>query len=136
MFGSRKEFDVKQIFKNRWRWFGHQQSPPNPSVDCPPSDFWDKGHKATTSGIKFLDPGNLPLSFASVGFQRSNQQGFQNSLSWPMASTSKVSTCEFTREECGGAYWLDKTDAEEGAGEEEHVSNSSSCRLLLSCYEK
>ncbi|OCT99431.1 hypothetical protein XELAEV_180052122mg, partial [Xenopus laevis] len=27
MSGSRKDFDVKQILKIRWRWFGHQTAP-------------------------------------------------------------------------------------------------------------
>ncbi|XP_053110040.1 kelch-like protein 5 isoform X3 [Hemicordylus capensis] len=140
MSGSRKEFDVKQILKIRWRWFGHQQSTPNPSVDCQQEDFWNRRHHASTGGIKFLDPGNLPLPLASIGFQRSGQQGLQNSPSWPMASNSEVSTLEFTTEDCGGAHWLERPDADDGASEEENLSDSSSCRTsnssqtLSSCH--
>lgn len=136
MSGSRKEFDVKQILKIRWRWFGHQQSTPKPSIDCQPGDFWDRGHNATTGGIKFLNPGTLPLPFTSIGFPKSNQQAFQNSPSWPMASSSEVPTFEITPEDCEGAHWLERPYAEDGASEEENVSDSSSCRLLLPYCEK
>lgn len=131
MSGSRKEFDVKQILKIRWRWFGHQQPTPNPSADCQPGDFWNAAHDATTGEVKFLDPENLPLPLASIGFPRSSQQGFHNSPPWPMASSSEVPTCEFTTEDCRGAHWLDIPEADDGASEEENVSDSSSCRLLL-----
>ncbi|XP_063165905.1 kelch-like protein 5 isoform X1 [Candoia aspera] len=128
MSGSRKEFDVKQILKLRWRWFGHQQSPPNPNVVCEPGDFWDRGYNTTTGGIKFLNASSLPQSFASLGFQRSSQQGFQNSFSRPMASKSEVPTFEFTTEDFRDAHLLDEPDAADGISEEEKVSNSIACR--------
>lgn len=136
MSGSRKEFDVKQILKIRWKWFGHQQSAPTPTVDCQQGDFWNRGHNAPPGRIKFLDPGNLPLPLASIEFQRSSQLGFHNSptCQWPMASGSEVPTFEFATEDCGGAHWLDRPDADDGASEEENISDSSSCRLLLSWW--
>ncbi|XP_073198374.1 kelch-like protein 5 isoform X2 [Lepidochelys kempii] len=128
MSGSRKEFDVKQILKIRWRWFGHQSSIPNSGMDSHREDFWNRGENATTGGTKFLDPGNLPLPLASIGYRRSSQQDFQNSPRWPMASTSEVPTFEFTTENCGDARCFDRSEADDGASEEENESDSSSCR--------
>ncbi|EMP35866.1 Kelch-like protein 5 [Chelonia mydas] len=128
MSGSRKEFDVKQILKIRWRWFGHQSSIPNSGMDSHREDFWNRGENATTGGTKFLDPGNLPLPLASIGYRRSSQQDFQNSPPWPMASTSEVPTFEFTTENCGDARCFDRSEADDGASEEENESDSSSCR--------
>ncbi|XP_074984072.1 kelch-like protein 5 isoform X2 [Caretta caretta] len=128
MSGSRKEFDVKQILKIRWRWFGHQSSIPNSGMDSHREDFWNRGENATTGGTKFLDPGNLPLPLASIGYRRSSQQDFQNSPRWLMASTSEVPTFEFTTENCGDARCFDRSEADDGASEEENESDSSSCR--------
>ncbi|XP_027542315.1 kelch-like protein 5 isoform X3 [Neopelma chrysocephalum] len=55
MSGSRKEFDVKQILKIRWRWFGHQASAPNSAIENHQGDFWNRGQNVTTGGTKFLD---------------------------------------------------------------------------------
>ncbi|XP_068870364.1 kelch-like protein 5 isoform X3 [Aphelocoma coerulescens] len=55
MSGSRKEFDVKQILKIRWRWFGHQASAPNSAIENHQEDFWNRGQNVTTGGTKFLD---------------------------------------------------------------------------------
>ncbi|KAL4641762.1 kelch-like protein 5 isoform X1 [Arapaima gigas] len=38
MSASRKEFDMKQILRIRWRWLGHPASPP-PHVPPPHTDF-------------------------------------------------------------------------------------------------
>ncbi|XP_041346265.1 kelch-like protein 5 isoform X2 [Pyrgilauda ruficollis] len=125
MSGSRKEFDVKQILKIRWRWFGHQASAPSSATENHQGDFWNRGQNVTTGGRKFLDSGNLPLT--SVGYRRSSQQDFQNSPLWPMASTSEIPTFEFSAEDCGGARWLDRQEADDRASEEENESDSSSC---------
>uniref|UniRef100_A0A8C4JSH5 Kelch like family member 5 n=1 Tax=Dromaius novaehollandiae TaxID=8790 RepID=A0A8C4JSH5_DRONO len=125
MSGSRKEFDVKQILKIRWRWFGHQASAPISAIDNNQGDFWNRGQNVTTSGTKFIDPGNLPLT--SVGYRRSSQQDFQNSPPWPMASTSEVPTFEFSTADCGGARWFDRQETNDTASEEENESDSSSC---------
>ncbi|XP_064274461.1 kelch-like protein 5 isoform X3 [Passer domesticus] len=125
MSGSRKEFDVKQILKIRWRWFGHQASAPNSAAENHQGDFWNRGQNVTTGGRKFLDSGNLPLT--SVGYRRSSQQDFQNSPLWPMASTSEIPTFEFSAEDCGGARWLDRQETDDRASEEENESDSSSC---------
>lgn len=129
MSGSRKEFDVKQILKIRWRWFGHQASAPNPAIESHQGDFWSRGPNVTTGGTKFLDAGNLPL--AAVGYRRSSQQDFQNSPPWPMASTSEIPAFEFSAEDCGGARWLDRQETDDRASEEENESDSSSCRLII-----
>ncbi|PNJ30794.1 KLHL5 isoform 4 [Pongo abelii] len=132
MSGSRKEFDVKQILKIRWRWFGHQASSPNSTVDSQQGEFWNRGQTGANGGRKFLDPCSLQLPLASIGYRRSSQLDFQNSPSWPMASTSEVPTFEFTAEDCGGAHWLDRPEVDDGTSEEENESDSSSCRLVLS----
>ncbi|PNI15860.1 KLHL5 isoform 4 [Pan troglodytes] len=132
MSGSRKEFDVKQILKIRWRWFGHQASSPNSTVDSQQGEFWNRGQTGTNGGRKFLDPCSLHLPLASIGYRRSSQLDFQNSPSWPMASTSEVPAFEFTAEDCGGAHWLDRPEVDDGTSEEENESDSSSCRLVLS----
>uniref|UniRef100_A0A2K5RPW6 Kelch like family member 5 n=1 Tax=Cebus imitator TaxID=2715852 RepID=A0A2K5RPW6_CEBIM len=131
MSGSRKEFDVKQILKIRWRWFGHQASS-NSTVDSQQGEFWNQGQTGANGGRKFLDPCSLQLPLASIGYRRSSQLDFQNSPSWPMASTSEVPAFEFTAEDCGGAHWLDRQEVDDGTSEEENESDSSSCRLVLS----
>uniref|UniRef100_A0A2K5ZWC1 Kelch like family member 5 n=1 Tax=Mandrillus leucophaeus TaxID=9568 RepID=A0A2K5ZWC1_MANLE len=140
MSGSRKEFDVKQILKIRWRWFGHQASSPNSTVDSQQGEFWNRGQTGANGGRKFLDPCSLQLPLASIGYRRSSQLDFQNSPSWPMASTSEVPAFEFTAEDCGGAHWLDRPEVDDGTSEEENESDSSSCRTsnssqtLSSCH--
>uniref|UniRef100_A0A8C9A0Y2 Kelch like family member 5 n=1 Tax=Prolemur simus TaxID=1328070 RepID=A0A8C9A0Y2_PROSS len=133
MSGSRKEFDVKQILKIRWRWFGHQASSPNSTVDSQQGEFWNRGQTGKANGgRKFLDPCSLQLPLASIGYRRSSQLDFQSSPSWPMASTSEVPAFEFTAEDCGSAHWLDRPEVDDGTSEEENESDSSSCRLVLS----
>uniref|UniRef100_A0A8C6B751 Kelch like family member 5 n=1 Tax=Monodon monoceros TaxID=40151 RepID=A0A8C6B751_MONMO len=140
MSGSRKEFDVKQILKIRWRWFSHQASSPNSTVDSQQGEFWNRGQTGANGGRKFLDPCSLQLPLASIGYRRSSQLDFQNSPSWPMASTSEVPAFEFTAEDCGGAHWLDRPEVDDGTSEEENESDSSSCRTsnssqtLSSCH--
>uniref|UniRef100_A0AAA9TH46 Kelch like family member 5 n=1 Tax=Bos taurus TaxID=9913 RepID=A0AAA9TH46_BOVIN len=128
MSGSRKEFDVKQILKIRWRWFSHQASSPNSTVDSQQGEFWNRGQTGANGGRKFLDPCSLQLPLASIGYRRSSQLDFQNSPSWPMASTSEVPAFEFTAEDCGGAHWLDRPEVDDDTSEEENESDSSSCR--------
>ncbi|XP_019470444.1 kelch-like protein 5 isoform X3 [Meleagris gallopavo] len=125
MSGSRKDFDVKQILKIRWRWFGHQASAPNSAIESHQGDFWSRGHNVTTGGTKFLDSSDLPLT--AVGYRRSSQQDFQNSPPWPMASTSEIPAFEFSAEDCGGARWLGRQETDDRASEEENESDSSSC---------
>lgn len=131
MSGSRKEFDVKQILKIRWRWFGHQASSPHSTVDSQQGEFWNRGQTGASGGRKFLDPCSLQLPLASIGYRRSSQLDFQNSPSWPMASTSEIPAIEFTTEDCGGAHWLDRPEVDDGTSEEENESDSSSCRLII-----
>lgn len=131
MSGSRKEFDVKQILKIRWRWFGHQASSPNSTVDSQQGEFWNRGQTGANGGRKFLDPCNLQLPLASIGYRRSSQLDFPSSPSWPMASTSEVPALELTAEDCGGAHWLDRPEVDDGTSEEENESDSSSCRLII-----
>ncbi|XP_073661261.1 kelch-like protein 5 isoform X3 [Tursiops truncatus] len=130
MSGSRKEFDVKQILKIRWRWFSHQGSSPNSTVDSQQGEFWNRGQTGANGGRKFLDPCSLQLPLASIGYRRSSQLDFQNSPSWPMASTSEVPAFEFTAEDCGGAHWLDRPEVDDGTSEEENESDSSSCSYV------
>lgn len=49
MSSSRKEFDVKQILRIRWRWFGHPTSPP-PHSQPPLGDFFSGRGTAGSSG--------------------------------------------------------------------------------------
>lgn len=129
MSGSRKDFDVKQILKIRWRWFGHQASAPNSAIESHQGDFWNGGQNVTTGGTKFLDSSDLPLT--AVGYGRSSQQDFHNSPPWPMASTSEIPAFEFSAEDCGGARWLGRQETDDRASEEENESDSSSCRLIV-----
>lgn len=129
MSGSRKDFDVKQILKIRWRWFGHQASAPNSAIESHQGDFWNGGQNVTTGGTKFLDSSDLPLT--AVGYGRSSQQDFHNSPPWPMASTSEIPAFEFSAEDCGGAHWLGRQETDDRASEEENESDSSSCRLIV-----
>lgn len=132
MSGSRKEFDVKQILKIRWRWFSHQASSPNSTVDSQQGEFWNRGQTGANGGRKFVDPCSLQLPLASIGYRRSSQLDFQNSPSWPMASTSEVPAFEFTAEDCGDAQWPDRPEVDDDTSEEENESDSSSCRLIFS----
>lgn len=53
MSGSCKEFDVKQILKIRWRWFSHQASSPNSTVDSQQGEFWNRGQTGANGGESF-----------------------------------------------------------------------------------
>ncbi|XP_013912438.1 PREDICTED: kelch-like protein 5, partial [Thamnophis sirtalis] len=129
MSGSRREFDVKQLLKLRWRWFGQQQQqlPPHPNVGRE-GDFWDRRYPAAAGGRKFLNASSLPPSLASRGSQRSKPQGLPDSFPRPMAATSEVPTLQFTRETIQNPHLLEVPDAEDGAVEEDKVPTPSACR--------
>nr|XP_006004421.1 PREDICTED: kelch-like protein 5 isoform X2 [Latimeria chalumnae] len=140
MSGSRKEFDVKQILKIRWRWLTHLTSPQGASGDSRQGDLWNRGQSGSSNGRKFLDSSNLPLPLASIRYRRSSNQDIENSPPWQMASAPKVPSFEFTADNCEGASWHGKHNAEDGGSEEENYSESSSCRTsssnqtLSSCH--
>ncbi|XP_069487891.1 kelch-like protein 5 isoform X2 [Ambystoma mexicanum] len=138
MSGPRREFDVKQILKIRWRWFGHQTAPPAAVGDSQPGDFWSR---APAEGRKFLHPGNLPLPLASIGYRSPPE--IQNSTPCsPMASSSDLAAFEFSTEGCGGPRWLEAPEPEDRGSEDdvEESDSSSSCRTsnstqtLSSCH--
>ncbi|XP_018428311.1 PREDICTED: kelch-like protein 5 isoform X2 [Nanorana parkeri] len=131
MSGSRKDFDVKQILKIRWRWFGHQAAPNNTGHQ---GDFLNGDQSLATSDRKFLEPGYLPLPLTSVGQRRPSNQDFHNLLSYPMACAPELQqpSVEVAAGACETVHWLSKPEAEDGASEEDIDSESSSCRLVLS----
>nr|WEX30370.1 Kelch-like protein 5-B-3 [Carassius gibelio] len=49
MSNPRKDFDVKQILRIRWRWFGHPTSPPSPS-NQPSGDIFSSGGSSRGTG--------------------------------------------------------------------------------------
>ncbi|XP_033891804.3 kelch-like protein 5 isoform X1 [Acipenser ruthenus] len=143
MSGSRKEFDVKQILRIRWKWFGHPTSPPPTSSDKGPQqeDFCSRGATGSSSSsggssIKFLDPGNCPLPLAPMSSHLSSSH--QECQNFPPC---QVPTFELTSEDCQGACALDGNEVTNAGGsEEENDSDSSSCRTsnssqtLSSCH--
>eukprot|EP00062_Callorhinchus_milii_P005038 gi/632944074/ref/XP_007887300.1/ PREDICTED: kelch-like protein 5 isoform X3 [Callorhinchus milii] len=138
---SRKEFDVKQILRIRWRWFGHPPSPPATSSESRRGDFWDQGQSASNTERKFLDPGNLPLPLASLSYRRSSRQEVPNSPPWQTSHDPDLPSFEFTDENCEGAHCHDKHEAEDEGSEEENDTDSSFCsrasnssQTLSSCH--
>ncbi|XP_043548868.1 kelch-like protein 5 isoform X3 [Chiloscyllium plagiosum] len=138
---SRKEFDVKQILRIRWRWFGHPASQPTTSSDSRRGDFWNKEQGPSNIGRKFLDPGRLPLPLASINHQRPSQQEIQNSPPWHTPSAPDLPVFEFTTDSCEGIHWHKKHEAEDEGSEEENETDSSSCsrtsnssQTLSSCH--
>ncbi|XP_048386483.1 kelch-like protein 5 isoform X3 [Stegostoma tigrinum] len=138
---SRKEFDVKQILRIRWRWFGHPASQPTTSSDSRRGDFWNKEQGTSNSGRKFLDPGHLPLPVASINCQRPSQQEIQNSTPWHTPSATDLPVFEFTADSCEGTHWHNKHEADNEGSEEENETDSSSCsrtsnssQTLSSCH--
>ncbi|XP_072262421.1 kelch-like protein 5 isoform X2 [Pyxicephalus adspersus] len=125
MSSSRKDFDVKQILKIRWRWFGHQAAPSNTGHQ---GDFLNGDQNLVTSDRKFSEPSNLPLPLSFVGFRRTSNQDFQNLLSYPMASASELQQPSVEVAAGEAVHWLNKPEAEDGASEEDIDSESSSCR--------
>ncbi|KAM4053608.1 kelch-like protein 5 isoform 1-T1 [Anomaloglossus baeobatrachus] len=139
MSGSRKDFDVKQILKIRWRWFGH---PTAPVSAIQPGDFLSGDQNLATGDRKFLESSNLSQPLQSVDNRRTCNQGFQNLLPCTMASAPEhnVSSAELTAGASEAGQWLTKPEPEDGGSEEDIDSESSSCRTsnssqtLSSCH--
>ncbi|XP_040274905.1 kelch-like protein 5 isoform X1 [Bufo bufo] len=139
MSGSRKDFDVKQILKIRWRWFGHQTAPVSAAQQ---GDFLSGGQSSGGEDRKFLDSSNLPLPLQSVEYRRNIKQGYQHLLPCTMASSSEpaASSAELAAGASEAGHCLNKPETEDGGSEEDINSESSSCRTsnssqtLSSCH--
>ncbi|XP_063778762.1 kelch-like protein 5 isoform X3 [Pseudophryne corroboree] len=139
MSGTRKDFDVKQILKIRWRWFGHQATPISGMHQ---GDFLNGGQSLVTEDRKFPDPSNLSLPLPSLGCTRASNQESRDLVPFPMAAASEhtAPSSEVAAGACEAGHCLGKTDAEDGASEEDIDSESSSCRTsnssqtLSSCH--
>lgn len=124
MSGSRKDFDVKQILKIRWRWFGHQAAPASAIQQ---GDFLSGDQSPVAGDRKFLDSSNLNLPLQSVEYRRMSNQGFQNLLTCTVASTSEH-TASSSEPAAGASEAGHKPETEDGGSEEDIDSESSSCR--------
>ncbi|KAJ8281321.1 hypothetical protein GJAV_G00066170 [Gymnothorax javanicus] len=157
MSSSRKEFDVKQILRIRWRWFGHPTSPPPHSpalgdffsgkgtgcaAESPSASTQNAGASASSSSCsgnsrKFLESAShgVSLSASVAACRRSfSQQDCRSSPALPWIPTlHPPEVLELTCE--GGAppppqdKDLEGPEAEELCHEANNVeSDSSSCR--------
>ncbi|XP_062899368.1 kelch-like protein 5 isoform X3 [Mobula hypostoma] len=129
---SRKEFDVKQILRIRWRFFGHPASPPVASSDNRRGEIWSKDLGASNNGKKFLDSGHLHQPLATVNYQRSSQQEIQNSPSWQVPHGPDLPSFEFTTDDYESVHWHGKHEPKDEGSEEENETDSSSCRTSSS----
>lgn len=80
MSNPRKDFDVKQILRIRWRWFGHPTSPPSPG-NQPSGDLFSssgvsgsssRGTGGSSSGGDQPSLGGCSSSNAAAGASSSN----------------------------------------------------------------
>uniref|UniRef100_A0A3B3RLP9 Kelch-like family member 5 n=1 Tax=Paramormyrops kingsleyae TaxID=1676925 RepID=A0A3B3RLP9_9TELE len=135
MSASRKEFDVKQILRIRWRWFGHPTSsaPHNQSL----GDFFSgRGNGGSADG-----PRSALLPASASGCRRSlSQQDCRSPppLQWVAHPQPKPEVLEETAGGCAGSQQalMEGREPEGFAGGEANSGNlesdSSSCRLVLS----
>ncbi|XP_035282604.1 kelch-like protein 5 isoform X1 [Anguilla anguilla] len=113
MSGSRKEFDVKQILRIRWRWFGHPTSPPPHSQ--PLGDFFSgrsTRNPAENSSMSGGASSSNNLSSSGSGSSSSNSGGscsnssdnrkFLDSSSNSVALAASASGCRrsFSHQDC------------------------------------
>lgn len=83
MSNPRKDFDVKQILRIRWRWFGHPTSPPSPS-NQPSGDLFSssggssRGTGGSSSGGDQPSLGGCNSSSAAAGASSSNGNSSSN----------------------------------------------------------
>ncbi|KAJ8410982.1 hypothetical protein AAFF_G00180170 [Aldrovandia affinis] len=105
MSSSRKEFDVKQILRIRWRWFGHPTSPPPHSQ--PLGDFFSgRGTGGTAdspsvSGCASASNTGAITSSSSVSCNSSNRK-FLEPASHAASISASVSACphSFSHPDC------------------------------------
>ncbi|XP_048827647.1 kelch-like protein 5 isoform X2 [Brienomyrus brachyistius] len=107
MSGSRKEFDVKQILRIRWRWFGHPASPPPHS---PAQGDFFSGRNAgasadsTSSGATSGGGGNISCGTGDVGscINSSDNRKFLGTSDHPVSLSAAASVClrSFSEGDC------------------------------------
>ncbi|KAG5848059.1 hypothetical protein ANANG_G00094350 [Anguilla anguilla] len=103
MSGSRKEFDVKQILRIRWRWFGHPTSPP-PHSQALGDLFSGRGVECTSDSAG--TPVHRGANNASTGTSRSscssNNRKFLQSASHAESLSASISACtrSFSQQDC------------------------------------
>uniref|UniRef100_A0A672TBT2 Kelch-like protein 5 n=1 Tax=Sinocyclocheilus grahami TaxID=75366 RepID=A0A672TBT2_SINGR len=82
MSNPRKDFDVKQILRIRWRWFGHPTSPPSPG-NQPSGDLFSSSSRGTggsSSGGDQPSLGGCSNSNAAAGANSSNDEENNNNV--------------------------------------------------------
>ncbi|XP_061101001.1 kelch-like protein 5 isoform X1 [Conger conger] len=103
MSGSRKEFDVKQILRIRWRWFGHPTSPPPHSQAL--GDFFSgrgTGCTADSPSVSGCASNNNASANISSSTCSSNNRKFLESASHASSLSASVSVCprSFSQQDC------------------------------------
>ncbi|XP_023646482.1 kelch-like protein 5 [Paramormyrops kingsleyae] len=107
MSGSRKEFDVKQILRIRWRWFGHPASPPPHSPAL--GDFFsgrNAGASAdsTSSGATSGGGGNISCGTGDGGscINNGDNRKFLSTSDHPVSLSAAASVClrSFSEGDC------------------------------------
>ncbi|XP_036372588.1 kelch-like protein 5 [Megalops cyprinoides] len=158
MSGSRKEFDVKQILRIRWRWFGHPTSPP-PHGQALGDFFSSRGTGSAADGPSVSGCASNSSSNTSSGSCNSNTRKFLEPATHAVSLPTSASACprSFSQQDCrsppvqpwvssplppevldltnegGAASPLQNSEVPEGddivGSEEENAeSDSSSCR--------
>ncbi|KAJ8336030.1 hypothetical protein SKAU_G00393730 [Synaphobranchus kaupii] len=103
MSGSRKEFDVKQILRIRWRWFGHPTSPPPHSQAL--GDFFSgrgTGCAADSPSVSGCASSSNASGGGSSSSCSSNSRKFLESASHAASLSASVSACprSFSQQDC------------------------------------
>ncbi|KAG9342445.1 hypothetical protein JZ751_016447 [Albula glossodonta] len=94
MSSSRKEFDVKQILRIRWRWFGHPTSPPPHSQ--PLGDFFSgrgNGSTADSPSVSGCASTSTTTPSPSSSSCSSNNRKFLEQASHAASLSASVSAC-------------------------------------------
>ncbi|KAI1887646.1 hypothetical protein AGOR_G00192450 [Albula goreensis] len=94
MSSSRKEFDVKQILRIRWRWFGHPTSPPPHSQ--PLGDFFSgrgTGSTADSPSVSGCASTSTTTASSSSSSCSSNNRKFLEQASHAASLSASVSAC-------------------------------------------
>uniref|UniRef100_A0A671RBD6 Kelch-like protein 5 n=1 Tax=Sinocyclocheilus anshuiensis TaxID=1608454 RepID=A0A671RBD6_9TELE len=146
MSNPRKDFDVKQILRIRWRWFGHPTSPPSPG-NQPSGDLFSssggrsRGTGGSSSGGDQPSLGGCNNSSAAAGpllqlKQKQQQQKQQSTLVKDAPGPgdeennnnveSDSSSCRY-----GKHYWCGSSRAQQGACTDS--ATLSSCASMEPC---
>uniref|UniRef100_A0A8C9WJN7 Kelch-like family member 5 n=1 Tax=Scleropages formosus TaxID=113540 RepID=A0A8C9WJN7_SCLFO len=136
MSASRKDFDVKQILRIRWRWLGHPPASPAPHAAPPHADF--SSSSSSSGGGRHADGSHDDPSGSATDAER-----WSAPLA-PWASCARPEGSGVQEEVSGEGCATPREERRAGEEEEEEElqgaqeesnrmdSDSSSCRLVLS----